>query len=323
VTFTWQGGEPTLMGFEFFKKAVQLQKENAPAGMRITNTIQTNGLTLNPDWCRFFKRNNFLVGLSLDGPPDLHNAYRHDPGGKESFSKVLQSIKLLQMHEVDFNVLCSVHQANQEHPLAVYQFFRDTLEVNFIQFIPILQRELTSEGQETRKISEISVQSDAYGRFLISIFDEWVQKDVGKVFVQIFDIALSAWMGAPAGICVFSETCGRALVLEHNGDLYACDHFVDSEHLLGNITHDPLIDMVNSKSQVQFGQNKKARVSRNCLACPVWFACHGGCTKNRDETGLNHLCGSYRAFFEHIAPKMEKMADLIRQGHAPAEIMTE
>jgi uncharacterized protein len=321
VEFSWQGGEPTLMGLDFFKTAVYLQKKAAPPGMGVANAIQTNGTTLTPAWCRFFKENDFLVGLSLDGPPELHNAYRHDQAGRGTFSQVARAVKLLKQHEVNFNILCCIHRYNQEHPLEVYRFFRDTLEVNFIQFIPILQRELDPQKRETNEITKRSVQSEPYGRFLTTIFDEWVHKDVGRVFVQIFDLALGAWLGAPPGLCVFAETCGRALALEHNGDLYACDHYVDREHLLGNITQQPLINMVNSKTQLQFGRDKREKVSPTCLECPFWFACHGGCPKNRDKTGLNRLCGAYQAFFEHVSPSMKEMAQLIRQGRPPADIM--
>ena len=321
VTFSWQGGEPTLMGLDFFKEAVRFQKEIAPPSLGVKNVIQTNGTRLTPAWCRFFKDHGFLVGLSLDGPPELHNAYRRDRAGRGTFNQALRAVNLLKGHKVDFNILCCVHRANQDHPLSVYRFFRESLAVEFIQFIPNLQRKLDQYGRETDEISKHSVQSKAYGRFLISIFDEWIQRDVGQVFVQIFDLALGAWLGAPPGLCVFAETCGRALVLEHNGDLFACDHFVDSEHLLGNITQQPLLNMVNSKPQVQFGHNKKDKVSATCLECPFWFACHGGCPKNRDEKGLNRLCGAYRAFFEHISPAMNQMADLIQQGRPAADIM--
>jgi uncharacterized protein len=268
VTFTWQGGEPTLIGLKFFKEAIRLQSQTAPPRMRVNNAIQTNGTTLSPAWCRFLKKHNFLVGLSLDGPPELHHAFRHDQAGRDTFSQAVRAVKLLKQHDVDFNILCSVHQANQEHPLAVYRFFRDTLEVNYIQFISILQRKLDGQGRERDKITSISVQSEACGRFLTAIFDEWVQKDVGRVFVQIFDLALGGWLGALPGLCVFAETCGRALVLEHNGDLYACDHFVEPEHFLGHITQQSLIDMVNSKPQVQFGLDKIKKVSSHCLECP-------------------------------------------------------
>lgn len=321
VDFSWQGGEPTLMGLDFFKKAVHLQKKAAHPGMRVNNAIQTNGTKLTPAWCRFFKENDFLVGLSLDGPPDLHNVYRRDPAGRVTFSQAARAVKLLQQHEVDFNILCCVHRGNQEYPLEIYRFFRDALDVHFIQFIPILQRDQDPEGQETDEITERSVQIEPYGRFLIKIFDEWAPNDVGRIFVQIFDLALGAWLGAPPGLCVFAETCGRALVLEHNGDLYACDHYVDQEHLLGNITQQPLLNMVNSKTQVQFGRDKREKVSPTCLECPFWFACHGGCPKNRDKKGLNRLCGAYQAFFEHISPTMKVMVNLIRQGRPPADIM--
>ena len=321
VTFSWQGGEPTLMGLPFFKEALRLQREIAPPQMHIENVIQTNGTTLTPAWCRFFKENGFLVGLSLDGPPNLHNAFRHTREGRESFTQAVRGVKLLKQHQINFNILCCVHRANQAYPLEVYRFRRDVLEAEFIQFIPILQRQLDSEGRETDQITENSVESDAYGQFLSTVFDEWVQRDVGSVFVQIFDIALGAYLDMPSSLCVFAETCGYAMVLEHNGDLYACDHYVDQAHLLGNITQRPLEDLVNSKSQVQFGLDKKARVASACLDCPVWFACHGGCPKNRDRDGLNRLCSGYRAFFEHIRPSMETMAALIRHGRPPAEIM--
>ncbi len=321
VTFAWQGGEPTLMGLDFFKDAVRIQEQVAPPGMRIINTIQTNGTTLTPAWCHFFKHHHFLVGLSLDGPPDLHNLHRRNRAGQETFPQAARAAELLKDHRVDFNILCCVHSGNQEHPLEIYHFLRDSLGANFIQFIPILQRSLDNEGQETARLTDLSVESEGYGGFLTTIFDEWVQKDVGRVFVQIFDHALGAWLGAPPGLCIFAETCGRALVLEHNGDLYACDHFVDPDHLLGNIKHHPLTDMVNSSMQVRFGLNKRDQVASACLHCPVWFACHGGCPKNRDENCLNRLCSAYRSFFKHITPAMEQMADLIRRGWSPAEIM--
>jgi uncharacterized protein len=321
VTFTWQGGEPTLMGLDFFKSALKIQEQAVPDGMRINNVIQTNGTTLTPAWCRFFKENDFLVGLSLDGPPELHNLYRRYRGGQETFPKVARAAKLLKGHGVDYNILSCVHRGNQNHPLEIYHFLRDSLGANYIQFIPILQRTLDNKGQETTGITDLSVESDTYGRFLTAIFDEWVQKDVGQIFVQIFDNALGAWLGAPTGLCIFAETCGRALILEHNGDLYACDHFVDHDHFLGNIKHHMLADMVNSSMQVQFGLNKREGVASTCLDCPVWFACHGGCPKNRDENGVNRLCSAYRSFFQHTTPAMKQMADLIRQRRAPSEIM--
>ncbi len=311
VNFTWQGGEPTLMGLDFYEEAVRLQKEFAPPGVQVTNTLQTNGTQLNPAWCRFFKENNFLIGLSLDGPPEFHNTFRHDRAGREQYDAVMRGLDLLQQQEVDFNVLCSVHQANVHHPLEVYQFLRDRVGAAFIQFIPILQRELDQDGRETETLTSLSVDGDSYGNFLISIFDEWVHRDVGKVFIQHFDVALGIYAGQSAGLCIFSETCGRALVLEHNGDLYSCDHFVDPVHYLGNITEIPLSDMVDSETQFHFGETKHTALPEVCLACEVRFLCNGGCPKNRDVNGLNHLCAGYKAFFTHIDQPMRLMVDLL------------
>lgn len=322
VAFTWQGGEPTLMGLDFFKEAIRLQKEITPPGLRVSNLLQTNGTLLNHEWCRFFKENRFLIGLSLDGPRGLHNAYRHDKNGQPTFEAVLQAVRLLQQHQVSYNILCCVHQANIHHPMAVYHFLRDEIQVQFIQFIPIIQRRLDEKGRETQAVTDLSADGKAFGRFLIAIFDDWVQHDVGKTFVQHFDLALGAWTGQPAGLCVFAETCGRALVMEHNGDLYSCDHFVNEVHFLGNITQSPLVELVESEQQGRFGQAKRDRLPQTCLECKYRFACHGGCPKNRDENGLNRLCEGYRAFFEHIDPAMRMMTALLHQNRPPAEIMS-
>jgi len=321
VTFTWQGGEPTLMGLEFYRKAVRLQKRQSTVDRLVKNVFQTNGVLLTPAWCRFFKENNFLVGLSLDGPVHLHNIYRKDKFGHESFDEVMRSVDLLKKFHVDFNILCCVHQGNVQHPLEVYSFLRDTIEAQFIQFIPVLQRGLNEDGCETQIITDCSVKGTAFGEFLKSIFDEWVQHDVGNVFVQHFDIALGAWSGQPSHLCVFSETCGRALVLEHNGDLFSCDHFVNIDHLLGNITETPLVELVESNQQRKFGEAKKAALPQSCLDCDYLFVCNGGCPKNRDEKGLNRLCDGYKAFFRHIGPAMSMMTDLLHQNRLPAEIM--
>ncbi len=321
VDFTWQGGEPTLMGLDFFKEAVRLQQTMAPTGMQINNAIQTNGTQLNPAWCRFFKENHFLVGLSLDGPPDLHNAYRRSASGREHFDAVMRAVRLLKQFEVDFNILCCVHAANVQHPLNVYHFLRDSIGAQFIQFIPIIQRQLNARNHETSSISPRSVTGADYGEFLIQIFDEWVRHDVGQVFVQIFDVALGVWYGQPAGLCVFSETCGRALVLEHNGDLYSCDHFVNPDHLLGNITQTPLVDLVDSDQQTAFGARKHEDLPLTCINCKVRFICQGGCPKNRDPSGLNRLCEGYQAFFSHIEDPMQAMCGLLRQKRPPADIM--
>ncbi len=322
VSFAWQGGEPTLMGLDFFEEAVRLQKEMAPPGTQISNTLQTNGTRLNPAWCRFFKAHNFLIGLSLDGPPSVHNAYRVNKSGREKYEAVMRAARLLKQHNVDFNILCCVHQANVRKPLETYRFLRDRVAARFIQFIPIIQRELDPNGLETSTITSRSLSGPEYGTFLKTIFDEWVRRDVGQVFVQIFDVALGAWVGQPATLCIFSETCGRALVLEHNGDLYACDHFVNPTHKLGNIKETPLVDLVESERQQKFGQNKQDMLPKKCQACPVRFICHGGCPKNRGQTGLNHLCEGYQDFFRHIDGPMRLMAGLLRQGRPPAEIMS-
>jgi uncharacterized protein len=316
VTFAWQGGEPLLMGLAFYERALHLQRKYARPGMRIENTLQTNGTLIDKDWARFFEQHNFLVGLSLDGPRELHNAYRVNKGGAGSFDEALRGWELLHTQGVETNLLCCVHAANQDAPLEVYRFFRDTLRVRFIQFIPIVARG-----------ADFSVEPQKYGRFLTTIFDEWVRRDVGSVFVQMFDVALGAWLSQPGGLCVFAPTCGTALALEHSGDLYSCDHFVESGYYLGNILQESLSVLVGDERQVRFGQAKLTRLPRACLECKVRFACHGGCPKERflqtseGESGLNYLCAGYKAFFEHIDPYMQSMAGLFRQNRPPREIM--
>ena len=249
VTFAWQGGEPTLMGVDFFKLAVELQQKYRKPGTRIVNTMQTNGTLLDDDWCRFFHEHNFLIGLSLDGPRELHDAYRLDKGGKPTFDRVMNGLGLLKEHSVEFNVLATVHAANAERPLEVYRFLRDEAGVQFIQFIPIVERANETGLQEGSKVTERSVSAGQYGDFLIAIFNEWVQRDVGQTYVQIFDMALEAWFSGRASLCIFSDTCGNALALEHNGDLYSCDHFVEPEYKLGNIEKNHLIELVGSRKQ--------------------------------------------------------------------------
>lgn len=346
VTFAWQGGEPTLMGLDFFKRVIHYQQKHIRPGMAIHNALQTNGTLLDDDWCHFFKEHNFLIGISIDGPQELHDAYRVNKGGAGSFAQVMRGWRLLVAHGVEFNVLCTVHAANQEHPLAVYRFFRDELKTQFIQFIPIIERVTTQilplanlgwskrDGgerplytQSGSLVSNRSVDAQKYGDFLIAIFDEWVRRDVGQVYVQMFDVALGAWLGQPGGLCIFAPTCGQALALEHNGDLFSCDHFVEPNYLLGNIQTDHMLNLVTSDKQRQFGQDKLSTLPRYCRECEVRFACHGGCPKNRfsdtpdGEPGLNYLCASYRAFFNHVDRPMKIMASLLRQRRAPAEIM--
>ena len=327
VSFLWQGGEPTLAGLDFFRKALALQKQYARPGMRIENAIQTNGTLLTDEWCAFFKENNFLVGLSLDGPPEFHNVYRKDRAGKGSAERVLAGLALLKKHEVDYNVLCTVHAANVCHPLEVYRYLRDELETSFVQFIPIVERDNKTGFQVGNKVTNRSVTGEQYGRFLIQIFNEWVKKDVGEVFVQIFDVALGKWVGAQGGLCIFSQTCGLALLLEHNGDLFSCDHFVEPRHKLGNLSKTDLADLVQSHHQYRFGKDKWEKLPKYCRECEVLFACHGGCPKNRilhtpdGEFGLNTLCEGYRAFFNHIDQPMRQMAALLKQHRPAAEIM--
>jgi len=327
VTFVWQGGEPTLMGLNFFCKAVEFQRMYARPGMRVENAFQTNGTLLDDDWCKFFKENNFLVGISIDGPPELHNMYRIDKGGAETSNDVLRGLTLLKEHEVDFNILCTVHAANVENPLEIYQYFRDKLGVKYIQFIPIVERDNKTGFQTGNKIRNRSVTDKKYGTFLITIFDEWVSNDVGTMFVQIFDEALGKWLGSAGGLCVFEKTCGLGLVIEHNGDLFSCDHFVEPKHKLGNIIETDMIDMVTSHKQFKFGMQKRDSLPQFCLDCEVRFVCNGGCPKNRVKHtpngvyGLNYLCEGYRAFFNHIDEPMRIMVDLIRRRRQPAEIM--
>ncbi len=346
VTIAWQGGEPTLMGLEFFQHTIELVEKYRRPGMDVQHTIQTNGTKLDEDWCQFFRENKFLVGLSLDGPKQMHDAYRVDKGGAGTFDRVMQAARLMQQENVDFNILCTVNAANAGSPLEVYRFFRDQVKTQYIQFIPIVERatsetlEIANQGwgttskhqrplyiQEGGLVTERTVGSQLWGDFLVAIFDEWVRRDVGKVFVQMFDAALASWVGAPAAMCIFSETCGNALALEHNGDLYSCDHFVEPKYFLGNIKQEHMLDMVASEQQQKFGMDKRDSLPKYCLECEVRFACHGECPRNRfiltpdGEPGLNYLCAGYKSFFNHIDRPMRIMAQLLRMNRAPAEVM--
>jgi uncharacterized protein len=295
--------------------------------MIIQNTMQTNGTLLDDEWCEFFHENNFLIGLSLDGPRELHDAYRVDKAGNPTFDRVMKAARLLRRHKVDYNILTTVHAANADHPLEVYRFLRDEVKTDFIQFIPIVERDNDTGFQEGDNVTDRSVQADQYGRFLISVFNEWVQRDVGRVFVQIFDVALAAWAGAPPGICAFSETCGTAMAMEHNGDVYSCDHFVEPKYLLGNINDRDMARLAGSRKQRKFGRDKLDTLPEYCRRCAVRFVCNGECPKNRfiktpdGESGLNYLCAGYRVFFRHIDGPMRFMAQELRSGRAPAGIM--
>jgi len=327
VTFAWQGGEPTLLGVDFFRQAVKLQEKYRKPGMRIHNAFQTNGVLLDDEWCAFFKENDFLIGISIDGPRHLHDIYRRDKGGQPTFDRVMRGLEYLQKHCVEYNVLTCVNAANATYPLDVYHFLRDEVQTQFIQFIPIVERDNSTGFQEGTQVTARSVKGQQYGQFLIAIFDEWVRRDVGRVFVQIFDVALAMWSGHRPGLCVFELMCGHALAIEHNGDLYTCDHFVEPDYFLGNIRDDQMIALVGSEQQRHFGQAKRDTLPDMCHQCPVQSVCNGGCPKNRilttpdGEPGLNYLCAGYKAFFTHIDQPMRFMANELRAQRPPSNIM--
>lgn len=327
VTFAWQGGEPTLMGLDFFKRAVALQQQFRKPGMRIHNAFQTNGVLLDDEWCRFFRAHDFLIGLSIDGSQRLHDHYRVDKGGNPTHHKVMHALALLKKHGVEFNILTTVHAGNAAHPLEVYRFLRDEAGARYMQFIPIVERDNDTGYQEGDDVTDRSLTGAQYGEFLVAIFDEWVRKDVGRVFVQIFDVALAAWSGHRPGLCVFEETCGSALAMEHNGDLFSCDHFVEPAYRLGNIQEIPLLEMVGSAFQRQFGQDKRDSLPRFCRECDVRFVCNGGCPKDRilytpdGEPGLNYLCDGFKRFFTHIDRPMRIMAAELAAQRPPANVM--
>ena len=327
VTVAWQGGEPTLMGVDFFRRAVELTDRYRQPDQRVEHTIQTNGTLLTDQWCELLAEREFLVGISIDGPPELHDRYRVDKRGNPTSDKVHRGFELLKKHDIEFNILCTVNAANQDHPLEVYRYFRDDLGARFVQFIPIVERDNETGFQEGDKVTERSVDSDAWGRFLVTVFDEWLRHDVGTVFVSHFDSALASWVGVPPALCVFAETCGNAVALEHNGDLYSCDHFVEPGYLLGNILEAHMVELIASPQQRAFGEAKRDTLPRYCLECPVRFACNGECPKNRftltpdGEPGLNYLCSGYKAFFGHIDGPMHIMTDLVRQGRYADEVM--
>jgi uncharacterized protein len=345
VTVAWQGGEPTMMGLDFFRRAVELVDELRRPNQVVHHTIQTNGVLVDDRWAAFFAEHGFLVGISIDGPREMHDRFRVDTRGHGSFDRVVRGLRCLQAHDVDVNVLCTVHAGNAHAPLEVYRCFRDDLGLRFMQFIPVVERatetivELANRGWGSRaggerplyvqagdRVTDRSVGPGELGEFLIAIFDEWVRHDVGEVFVQHFDTALANWHGEPGAVCVFSETCGLAVALEHNGDLYSCDHYVEPDHLLGNITETPMIELVSSEQQVRFGNAKRDTLPDYCRRCDVRFACHGGCPKNRftrtpdGEDGLNYLCPSYLAFFAHIDEPMRIMSQLLHEGRPPSDV---
>lgn len=334
VLFTWHGGEPLMRSIDFYRKALALQKKYAH-GKQIDNVIQTNGTLLTDEWCEFFAKNHWLVGISIDGPQEYHDHYRVTPAGKPSWEKVMQGIQLLKKHRVEWNAMAVVNAYNAEHPLEFYHFFRDN-GCQYLQFTPIVERLTEHEDGRTlasladdREIplADASVTPQQWGNFLCTIFDDWVRHDVGKTFVEIFDCTLANWMGVLPGICAYSKECGHAGVMEHNGDVYSCDHFVFPEYKLGNIRDQSLIDMLYGEKQQAFSRLKHTSLPRQCKECDMEFACHGECPKNRfekdkyGEPGLNYLCQGYYQYYSHVAPYMDFMKRELLAQRPPANIM--
>ena len=346
ITFAWQGGEPTLLGVGFFQKVVALQKKYAN-GRKIENAFQTNGTLIDDEWGAFLSENNFLVGISIDGPRNLHDAYRVDRKQRPTFDRVMCGLEYIKKHRVEFNTLTVVNRLNAKKPLEVYRFLRG-IGSRFLQFIPLVERKSDRTGRELglklatpphlgsepekeidsgSPVTPWSVRPGDYGEFLIQIFYRWVRKDVGRYYVQIFDLALSQWLGMESSLCVFKKKCGRAMALEHDGSLYSCDHYVYPKYFLGNIQKQSLVDIVDSPEQLRFGEDKWDRLPQYCRRCEVRFACNGECPKHRfmttpdGEDGLNYLCPSFKRFFNYIDPYMSVMAELYKAGRPPAEIM--
>lgn len=334
VLFTWHGGEPLLRSIDFYRKALSLQQKYA-GGRRIDNVIQTNGTLLTDEWCEFFAQNHWLVGISIDGPQPDHDHYRLTAAGKPSWKKVMQGIKLLKKHGVEWNAMAVVNAYNANHPLEFYRFFKEN-GCQFLQFTPIVERLTRHEDGRTQasladkdeiSLSKASVAPEQWGYFLCAIFDEWVRKDVGKIFVEIFDCTLANWMGISPGICAYSKECGHAGVMEHNGDVYSCDHFVFPEYKLGNIRDHSLIDMLYGEQQQEFSRLKHSSLPRQCKECDMEFACHGECPKNRfmkdkyGDSGLNYLCPGYYHYYQHVAPYMDYMKQELMSQRPPSNIM--
>ena len=336
VTFTWQGGEPTLMGLDFYRKVIELQKKYK-GGKSIENAFQTNGTRLDDDWCKFFTENNILVGISIDGAEHNHDHYRITNSGGTTFKRAMKGIELLQKHKVEFNTLSVVNDYNVKFASETYRFLKK-IGSGFIQFLPVVERSANApadksltlvpqSSKEKSTLTKWSVGAGDFGKFLITIFDEWVRNDVARYYIQIFDSTLANYVGENPGLCVFSETCGDALIMEHNGDLFSCDHFVYPEYFLGNITETPLVDLVKSQRQFDFGIDKRNRLPRYCLHCNVRYACHGECPKHRflmtpdGEPGLNYLCEGYKSFFQYVEPYMEFMAKELKNKRPPANVM--
>ena len=346
VTIAWQGGEPTLMRLGFFKRAVEIADKYKRPGQVLQHTFQTNGILLDDDWCAFFKEHDCLIGLSVDGPREIHDAYRVDRGAKGTFDRVMKGWAALRRYGVEFNILCTIHAANQDRGREVYRFFRDELGANFVQFIPIVERatratlDIANQGwseettgrkrllytQNGNLVTERTVGGRQYGRFLVDVFEEWVRRDVGTVFVQLFDVTLEAYFGRHS-LCVHAPTCGTAPALEYNGDLYSCDHYVEPKYKLGNIHESHMLEMVSSPVQQKFGQDKSDSLTNQCKRCEFLSLCNGGCLKDRfslskdGEPAHNYLCPGLELFFKHTRPAMKTMARLLQHGRAPSDIM--
>jgi uncharacterized protein len=336
VSFAWQGGEPTLLGIPFFERVLELQRRYS-GGKKIDNAFQTNGTLLDDGWGEFLARNKFLIGLSVDGPGEIHDAYRVDKGGKPTFARVMRGLDVLKKHGVEFNTLTVINRKNSYRALDVYQFLKQ-VGSKYLQFIPVVEQVgehpdanglvlIKPFSRQKSSVSDWSVEPLQFGTFLTPIFDEWVRRDVGRIFVQIFDVALESWANVPQSLCVFAPKCGQAMAVEHNGDLYSCDHFVYPENRLGNILDQAIARLVTSQQQVRFGNAKETALPSDCRQCDVRFACNGECPKHRfattsaGEYGLNYLCAGYKHFFHHIDPYMRFMANELKHDRAPARVM--
>lgn len=333
VLFCWHGGETFMRPISFYRRAIELQRKYA-RGRRIDNTIQTNATMLTDEWCEFFRENNFLVGVSIDGPQEFHDEYRRTATGKPTFHKVMQGIRLLNKHNVEWNALAVVNDFNADYPLDFYNFFKE-IGCHYIQFTPIVERRIErNDGlslapgmEEGGELVDFSVTPEQWGKFLCTIFDEWVRHDVGTYFIQIFDATLANWAGVQPGLCSLAKECGHAGVMEFNGDVYSCDHFVYPEHLLGNINEKTITEMMYGEKQREFAKLKHELLPQQCRECPVEFACHGECPKNRftrdkyGNPGLNYLCKGYRQFFEHVKPYMDFMKGELDAKRPPSNVM--
>jgi uncharacterized protein len=347
VTVAWQGGEPTLMGLDFYKRSIEYAEKYRRPGQQVEYTFQTNGVLIDDEWAAFFKEHKFLIGLSVDGPQEIHDTYRVTKAGNGTFDQVMRGFEHLRKHGVEYNILCTVNAANENHGREVYRFLRDELHAEWMQFIPIIERATTETlpianlgwsdrpggqrilyTQAGSLVTERSVNPEGYGRFLIDIFEEWVRRDVGKVYVQLFDVTLEAYFGSYK-LCIHAPTCGYGPAIEHNGDVYSCDHYVEPDYRLGNIAETHMLDLVASPQQRQFGIDKQAKLTKQCLDCDVRFLCNGGCPKDRfvnsidGEPGHNYLCAGFKSFFDHVNPAMQTMVRLVKSQRYPAEIMEE